>query len=400
MKIDRIRHFKILSYAGHGINDLYLFILPLVLPMILTQYNLNYGSAGGIITIYLSTIALFSFVFGKLSDSLPRGYILGFGFFLASGAFCLAALASPLWLFIFCIVFAAIGVGTFHPVMYAVLGEYAHHNQGKMYGHFEFWGIVAIFSMFMLSGTLLRFLEWNYIIIISVSPGFLMGFLYVKNRPLLERHSPVIHDSDREESEGPMISTWLLVLFFATVILRIFSVNAILNFVPTYFVDVFHFRENLASYSTGLFFLGGLSASRLSARAGDRWGPLTVLLLVTFCLIPLPLLMSVKTAVWLLPCTVYLLGAFGAGAIPLQNKLLIVLGNRFGRGQIFGALMSAITFTNAFSPSILGVIADQIGLRATFRLFSLPVTIGWILLLFIYKNQNVKALFKDRALSL
>ena len=57
---------------GHGANDLYWFILPLVLPALLSRYNLGYTGAGGILTIYLLFTAAGSFVMGRLSDRMSR----------------------------------------------------------------------------------------------------------------------------------------------------------------------------------------------------------------------------------------------------------------------------------------------------------------------------------------
>ena len=69
---------------GHGANDLFWFILPLVLPLLLIRYNLSYAQAGGILTVYLFVTAVCSFIMGKLSDRLSPRKILGYGFILAS----------------------------------------------------------------------------------------------------------------------------------------------------------------------------------------------------------------------------------------------------------------------------------------------------------------------------
>lgn len=63
-------HQKLL---GHSANDLFWFILPLVLPFLLVRYNLSYTQAGGILTLYLGVTALGSFVMGKLSDRVSPG---------------------------------------------------------------------------------------------------------------------------------------------------------------------------------------------------------------------------------------------------------------------------------------------------------------------------------------
>src|SRR5271169_5257457 len=76
----------VLRNAGHGANDLFWFILPPVLPLILQEFGLRYAAAGGMIAAYLSMIAVASMLTGRLSDRVHRGRLIGFGFLLASFA--------------------------------------------------------------------------------------------------------------------------------------------------------------------------------------------------------------------------------------------------------------------------------------------------------------------------
>ena len=51
---------RVLWRVGHGMNDIYWFMLPSLLPVILAQFDLGYGSAGAMLTAFLGTIAVFS----------------------------------------------------------------------------------------------------------------------------------------------------------------------------------------------------------------------------------------------------------------------------------------------------------------------------------------------------
>ncbi|MCK4514052.1 MAG: hypothetical protein KAU31_02280, partial [Spirochaetaceae bacterium] len=48
-----LRQFQRLVFFGHGTNDLYWFILPVLLPMMLARYNLRYAGGGTVLSIYL-----------------------------------------------------------------------------------------------------------------------------------------------------------------------------------------------------------------------------------------------------------------------------------------------------------------------------------------------------------
>lgn len=47
-----------LKYFGHSTSDIFLFILPLILPVMLVRYELSYTAAGSILPIILSVLFL------------------------------------------------------------------------------------------------------------------------------------------------------------------------------------------------------------------------------------------------------------------------------------------------------------------------------------------------------
>ena len=79
------RQFLAVSNLGHGVNDIFWFILPLILPTMLKTFGLNYTQAGGILTGYLAIIAVLSFILGKIADRFSKWSLLAPGF-LAAGA--------------------------------------------------------------------------------------------------------------------------------------------------------------------------------------------------------------------------------------------------------------------------------------------------------------------------
>lgn len=397
-----IKKFTILSYAGHGANDLFFFILPPVLPMLLKEFGLSYGAAGSMLTAYLLTLSLSSFLSGKISDKVARGTLIGGGLLLASTCFSISGFIPFFPLFVIVVIFAAMGVSTYHPVMYGMLEEYTDKQIGKMYSSFEFWGVFAILMIYILNGTLLDMIDWRFILIITSVPGFILGAMFLFNRTLFEKRETDVAGPEKSGtgSDENGVAAGVVVLFILAVTGRTFAVIPMLNFIPTYFVDVVGLKHNLASYAAGFFFLGGISTMHLFGKASDRWGPFVMILILTGLLIPVTFIISLDLPLFMFPVFVFLLGSFGIGVTPLQNVILVTLGKRFGRGQIFGMLVAAITFTGAFSPSVLGFLADHLGLQMTYRLFTLPIIAGWLLLLLISRRQDVMNSFKKRALAL
>lgn len=371
------RSFLVSSAFSHGANDLYWFVLPSVLPMILEQFGLKYGMAGGFLTMFLGVTAVSSMIFGRLADKYPRGPIIGFGFLLASTGLILASLMQGFTGFTVFILLAAIGVSTYHPPIYAAIDERISAGKGRTYGFFELWGALGLFLMFLAYGSLLKMVSWKGLIMITALPGLLAGFYYLTRQGSFQREY-VSEPAATFEKKAKEIPLKISGLFFLGSIIRILSITAVVNFIPTFLVKGMGISETYASYTTGLVFLGGMAATPLAGILADRWRPVSLLLLFSGLTGPALFLIGVSNSVWLLPLFLLLLGFCWLGFVPPQNLLLTELGSRFGKGQAFGLMVGLMTLTNAFGPGLFGLLADQVGLKIAVQLFAVPAVVSWV----------------------
>jgi MFS family permease len=365
-----------LRNVGHGVNDLYWFVIPSMLPVILARYSLKYATAGGILTAFLCVIAVFSFVLGRFSDSVPRHQIMGAEFIFASSFLVAASLPDNLTLFVVFILTAGIGVSAYHPAGYASLDETTGRNKGTAYGWFEFWGSLAVFCMFLLHGLLLSSYDWRTIITITSIPGFLMGALYLlysgrfRRQAAAGRESPAGDPPDRPVPEGS-VPLWFFALFLAVVTFRFFGIMAVVSFTPTYLVREIGLEPSLASYATGIYFLGGLIFTPVLGRQSDLRGPFPVLLATTAAAFPLLFLLSMPAGfLILIPLYLFLIGICYYGAGPPMDLIITRVSSRLGRGEAFGYFMAMIAIAYSFSPLLFGMLADRVGLRLSIRAFS------------------------------
>ncbi len=356
-----MRRLLLMSRFGHGVNDTYWFILPVVLPMILTHYGLRYGSAGLILSAYLMLIAALSFVFGRLSDRLPRWRLIGLGFLAAAAGFLAAGASAALPLFVAALLFAAAGVSTFHPVIYGSLEEWIPSERGRVYGIFELWGVGAAFVMTLAAGLLIKSVGWRLVLAAAAIPGVAAGLLFLL--------SPPYRPQGRREAVAA-VEHVPLTLFFVYLLgnmVRFLAINGAMSFVPTFLRDELGLSAGAASYATALFFAGGMLVAPPAGRLADRRNPLLLLLLYTAATVPvLFLLGSAPSAAFALPL-VFALGVVSLACTPTQNIVVARLGPRFGKGEVFGILMGVMTVANASSPAIFGAVADRVGLAGTLR---------------------------------
>ena len=379
MKTDPKRLFTILACLGHGANDTYWFVLPVILPLVLQQFGLRYSGGGGILTAYLITVALCSMAMGKLSDYFPRRFFIIGGFFLASAGLIAAAWARTVFPFVAFVFVAAIGVSTYHPVAYALINDIILEKRGRVFARFEFTGLATLLCVMFVSGLLMRTAGWRAVLAAATVPGIGVGLLFIVYSRRLPA-PPTTHSVASDGAEKVRTPFSILSLFFLAISLRQLSVAAALNFAPTYLVDAMGLSPTFATYITACYFAGGMVITHFMGRIIDRRHPLPIIMTSTLTMAPVIFAISLKTPVWLAASVFLVFGGIASAAMPTQNLILTAMTGGTRRGQAFGLLMGITTITASISPGLFGVLADGIGLQATMRLFSLPVLASGLVL--------------------
>jgi MFS transporter, FSR family, fosmidomycin resistance protein len=380
------RATAVLRNVGHGANDLYWYVLPPVLPLILAEFGLQYAAAGGIIALFLTMIAVASMLTGRLSDRMHRGRLIGLGFLLASAAIGAAAFMPLLPLVIGFLVLAGIGVSVYHPTAYAAIHD-AGHGTGRTYGEFEAAGSLSVILMLVVQGLLAGRAGWRGLILVGAVPGALLGLilLAVPRISIWDHRAPAhvapILGPGRHVS--PRKGTLLPALFLAGVMLRVLGVNALTNFIPTYLVRAVGMDHVVSTFAVGFVFVGGILGAMVMGRVADRRGPYPVFLLATGLLIPLLPLLGVRMPTVLYPVVLVLIGFFNSSCFPTQNMILAALSGDRAKGSVFGAMMAASALTAAVSPLAFGLIADAAGLRAAVYACAAPALVGWVFFLVV-----------------
>ncbi len=377
-----------LKNASHSVNDLYWFTLPVILPGLLERFHLSYGKAGGILTLFLTIGGIGSFFSGKISDSLGRKEILGYGFLLSSAGFAAAGFAPSLTVFLIIIAVTAVGVSTFHPVMYAVIDETVTVGKGKTLGVYEAFGTGAILVMYLVSGFLITRIGIRGILLITAFPALVMGIIFLSTKtiapPLIS--SMRVEKGRSQSRDFRFISVFLL--FITAVIARVFTVGAVLNFLPVLFVKYLGFPESSALYISSLFFAGGIIGSVYIGRISDSRDILSILMYCSILIVVSIFIFSFSVPRFVYPLSIFILGITGSGSFVNQNLLMTKLGSRLGRGEIFGILMGVVNITAAISPLVFGVIIDNLGFSKALLIILVPGAAGIILLTIVRRKMN------------
>ena len=396
-----------MSRFGHSANDIYWFILPTVLPLMLREFGFSYTAAGGFVTSFLCVVAAVSFLAGRLADRISRAALLAGGFFLASCSLMIAGVVASLPWFVAFVAFAGIGVSTFHPVMYAVIDESRGKRQGTLFARFELFGAVGVVSLLAVNGFFGERLGFRSIVMLACIPGLAAGTLFLlcrnsvdhtgsagkpKEEPLRSAFAgpdPFAHTANPASGVGSRV---LMVGFFASIILRTLTSTAIMNFMPTYLALGAGLDASLGALASGFLFVGAIIINLFSGGLVDRYGADKLLLVSSLAVGALLVLTTYTASIVTLPLALIALGASISAAIPAQNLVLSALSPAGKKGTVFGTLMGIMTIANSVGPLLLGLIADRIGLSATFRLASLPVLLSCVLVVFVARRRHIALL--------
>ena len=373
---------RVLCWAGHGLNDSYFFLLPLVLPLILGQLDIQLRGAGLLVSAFLGAVAVSSYLSGRIANHIASWKLIAAGFAMVAVGIVSASFTSDLPRLIVLFVLSGLGVGTFHPSTYAQFDSLAFPRTGKAFGYFEFSGSATLVLMFFINGTLLSGLGWQGVLRLTGGAGLVMAFLYYRTfkteKPFHAAEEPALSRSDGKAGAGIT-----LLLFYTSILLRFLSSVAVLNFTPTYLVLERGLAPNVAAYTTAFLFIGGTIFCPLVGRWIDRFGVTPLFLIVSGGIGPLVLLMSLPLPLWLVAPLLILLGGFITGAAPVQNVFLSRLRSRLGIGTVFGTMMGLIALIASVSPLVFTFLAEQLGIALSLRLFSLPAVIGLVVLIFM-----------------
>jgi MFS family permease len=142
-----------LNALGHSYNDVYFFIIPLLLPLFREEFQLNYFQSGLILTIHVALRSIFSLIFGYVGDQCDKRVVIASGFICSS-----IFLGGLIWInnihtitaFLFLL---AIGVSTFHPLATAMVRENSKASQRGRY--------LSLFSAAGTAGIIIRYLCSN-----------------------------------------------------------------------------------------------------------------------------------------------------------------------------------------------------------------------------------------------
>lgn len=346
---------------AHGAHDMFFSFIPTIQPLLMEKLSLSNAQAG-LFTVFLQGPSLLQPIIGGLADRRNLRWLIILAPTLSSVMITLTGLAPSYGVLALLMLVAGFSTAGFHSIAPVLAAIRSGKKLGRGMGFFMIGGefgyglgpLVAVTAVSLLG---LRGLPW--LIIFGVLCSVI---LYVRFKNL---------NTVRSAQSGPGASLLqtlknmrrIMLPIVAHVFISSFLAANIINFLPTF----------LKSEGASLIFAGtafslveiaGTVGVFFSSWISDRIGQRLILIIATLC-VPVFALIFLGVQGWLQVPALILTGVFAFSPNP---SFLAIVQNHFrlDRSLANGIYMAVGFVVRSIVVFLVGLLADQFGLRAVF----------------------------------
>ncbi|MFW6006506.1 MAG: MFS transporter [Bacillota bacterium] len=371
---------NILHYIGHAYNDIYFLILPLLLPFIKSEFNLNYFQSGLILTSHIGIRSLFSYISGHLGDKYDKRIIISFGFVFSSIFMAGLVLANTYTTVFISLFIMGIGVAAFHPLATALVGEEAEsEHRAFQIGIFETIGASGIIIASITFGFFVGNWGWRQTCLVLAVPGLPLALAYLRMRK---------EEIDNKMKAEEKVDRYYILSFILGRGIRALGMGAVVSFLPTYAEEYMGLTGGAASWTMTLYFAGIIIGNLGGGWIADNKTPLLMIAYSTFSTIFVLLGITYIQVTGIALFLITILGISHGGFFTPQNSWLTTVSTQSTRGKIMGAAFFIDGISVTLAPTIFGWVADQVGLDGSFKWMIVPVAVSVIIFFRLYYLEN------------
>jgi MFS family permease len=384
--------------GAHAVNEFYSVALPPILPLLVADFDITYGQAGALLTVFYVMYSVFQLPAGALADRVGKKLVLGAGMVVLATGIFIAGLAGDYLTLVLAQVLAGIGGSTYHPSGMSLISDLeSGSTEGKAMGIHGLGGVTGTAMAPAIIGGLAVVFDWRLALMAGAGVGlayaavFVTWFPDVDDRPgdaaAADGGTPAptgLRGRVRAAVNVPL-AWWVAALFVANLLISL-EIGAVRTFATAY---LFERTAGSTAISNAVFFVmlaGGGIASLGAGSLADRMDRITlgvgVLILSALALtatIAVPALPLVLTA-WF-----FVLGVLLYAAFPAMNALTSAYAEREFSGSLFGVMLTAGALGGAGGPLLVGVVAERVGLGVAFPLIAVVSVAAAIAFLGLYR---------------
>ena len=378
--------------SSHSVNSLYNRILTPILPIIMTDFGLNYTQTGLIASVYALSSSLFQLPISFLGDFTGKTrLILGLSLLFN---------ALPAWFYGYSVTYAALltfvflsglGCSAYHPAAVSMIARESPKNRGLAMGLFKAGGDFGSILTPVAMGWLTVYLaSWRTAAQYFVLPGIfgaLLIWLRFQDAPS-ERKSMA---KEARSTFSELLGDKFMILMTLLSSCRVMGLRGIMTFLPLLLAEGLGLGTIEVGWAiTGYFLVGTVFAVIWGKYTGPKSETRIILFMMATSAISLALLSQAESMLIFFG----LLALVGACLNPSQSLMLTLttgVVREKNRTSAIGLMYTANEAASVTSPFIGGLIAQAVGLGESFLFYSVLCLIATSIAWLIHAEQKRRA---------
>ncbi len=378
--------------SGHMAVDFAGGVLPAMLPFLVTEWDLSYTYAGGLILASALAGSVVQPLFGLWSDRRGAVWLLPAGVAIGAIGMGLAALSPSYWWVVLFVVVSGLGTAAYHPEgsKFAAYASGARRASGmslfSIGGNLGYsLGVIVTTPIVVALGIEGGALVVLPCLVVAAMLLWLVPFLltFVPDRGAMRRGRPA-----GEDRLGAMA------LLLGVVTVRSVAWFGLITFVPLWEVSIGN-SEGYGNFLLSIMLLAGAVGTLLAGPAADRFGRRPVLLVSNLAIPPaiavFILAGGVAGAIALVIIGAAVVGTFGVTMVMGQEYMPQHIG--MASGLVIGLSIGLGGIAAVF----LGAVADAVDLETTLWLCAVAPLAGLVLTLLLPPTGARRALAPEIA---
>jgi FSR family fosmidomycin resistance protein-like MFS transporter len=358
----------LLVSVSHALNHGYEAIMPVLYPLLVSEFGLQYSAIGFLVMSYRLTSGAFQLVMGFMGRFYRRKILLGLGMIWQSVANAFIGFSTGFAQILGARSLAGIGSSPQHPVGSAYITDnFDSRRLGRALGINITAAGLGRFIAPLFASFLLPIIGWRYTLLSFSGLGLVVGtsFLFIKEQRRPGTWSGA--SSFRELGKGvkDIFRSRMIIIVMIVETVMAFRIG-ISDFLPTYFTKAL----GMSSVSAGLLFSGfliaGLPAPYFWGFMSDHFERRVVVMMAMGTAAALWILLPlVRGSVLLLPLLL-ILGFVGQGIGGVIQAFVADVTETENRDIIFGVYFTLAFTIGSISPVIFGFLADTYDFQSAF----------------------------------
>ena len=368
--------------SGHMAVDFAGGVLPALVPFLVTEWDLSYTYAGGLILASALAGSVVQPLFGFWSDRRGAVWLLPAGVAIGALGMGLAALSPSYWWVVLFVVVSGLGTAAYHPEgsKFAAYVSGAKRASGmslfSIGGNLGYsLGVIVTTPVVVALG-----IEGGALVVL---PSLAVGVALFWLVPFLLTFVPTREDSARAAQGEDRVGAMILLLGVVTV--RSVAWFGLITFVPLWEISIGN-SEGYGNFLLAIMLLAGAAGTLTAGPAADRFGRRPVLLVSNIVVPPaiavFILAGGVASAISLVVVGAAVVGTFGVTMVMSQEYLPRQIG--MASGLVIGLSIGL----GGVAAVLLGAIADSVDLETALWVCAAAPVLGIVLTLLLPPSRS------------